>query len=521
MEEHSYKRGTNMTQEQVFYNDIVSEHRDRMVNLKKYYPFFRLCDNSFAQYKEGRYDNLDMGYLTMAILRFFIEENNFKEKDVLYSEYQDFIIKCLKRDVDVEYTKAEYEDIAQYIFDKIKNDGHPFIFEYYDPVDRKKKASRMKLIDSTVKGDCVWYNITSDAIEFYLDTKETKDESKISIQQLLLEKLIKARNFKGGTEVIARINNEVSRLQYRKNEVISMLAIDVFAGIDAYEDFVENGTLWFGEEEKLFAKNMELIEATLERAEAETEKNEAYYRTISDIYQLSTQLKIAMNKHSQLLEACTKLSVTADEIIRNSKLRKLRNGFDFRNILGRMIKNDDVTALEKLVNPLFDLNIKKRFNCIAIDDLLTYRPERKEKAEIVEENEEADIVFEDEIEDGRISDNYVLFMRELLELMRDKESIKLSEYVNMLETKYANVHNNGDLYSFLVHLCQKKEYEFGKQVKDETFLDGMLGELMKLPDYEVYQDMGIRLLMGSETDCEEILCGQNEITDITFERIAK
>lgn len=27
--------------------DIISDHRERMLNLKKYYPFFRLIDTSF------------------------------------------------------------------------------------------------------------------------------------------------------------------------------------------------------------------------------------------------------------------------------------------------------------------------------------------------------------------------------------------------------------------------------------------------------------------------------------------
>ena len=78
-------------------NDIITEHKERMLNLKKYYPFFKLMDVSFAQFQEGRYEMLDMGYIVMGILRFFIEENNFKEKDVTYPEYLDFITSLLKR----------------------------------------------------------------------------------------------------------------------------------------------------------------------------------------------------------------------------------------------------------------------------------------------------------------------------------------------------------------------------------------------------------------------------------------
>lgn len=53
--------------------DIISDHRERMLNLKKYYPFFRLIDTSFSNFKDGKYEILDMGYIVMAVLRFFIE----------------------------------------------------------------------------------------------------------------------------------------------------------------------------------------------------------------------------------------------------------------------------------------------------------------------------------------------------------------------------------------------------------------------------------------------------------------
>ena len=39
--------------------DIISDHRERMLNLKKYYPFFRLIDTSFSNFKDGRYEILD------------------------------------------------------------------------------------------------------------------------------------------------------------------------------------------------------------------------------------------------------------------------------------------------------------------------------------------------------------------------------------------------------------------------------------------------------------------------------
>ena len=65
-----------MPKEHILVNDIIADHRERMLNLKKYYPFFRLSEVSFSWFMDGQCGNLDMGYILMAVLRFFIEENN-------------------------------------------------------------------------------------------------------------------------------------------------------------------------------------------------------------------------------------------------------------------------------------------------------------------------------------------------------------------------------------------------------------------------------------------------------------
>ena len=305
-------------------NDIITEHKERMLNLKKYYPFFKLMDVSFAQFQEGRYEMLDMGYIVMGILRFFIEENNFKEKDVTYPEYLDFITSLLKRDFGLNLSAQEYKELADYIFDKIKNEGRPFTFPYYDPIEKKKCISRIKVLESAIRDHTVWYSISSDAIEFYLDTKEIKEESRISVQQLLLEKMIQAQNFQGGKDVIVRINEEVARLQRRKNEIMELLGKDVFAGIEAYEDFVHTGMRWFDEEEKLFKKNKDFIEGALAKMEAEPVQSESYYRTLKEIYELDSQLQIAMTRHGQLLSACTQMQQMTEENGRQKRRKSYR-----------------------------------------------------------------------------------------------------------------------------------------------------------------------------------------------------
>ena len=79
-----------MAENYVLIDDIIKNHTERMLNLRKFYPFFNLAEGTFAQYKEGRFRFLDMGYITLAVIRFFINENSFNERPVRYPDYEKF-----------------------------------------------------------------------------------------------------------------------------------------------------------------------------------------------------------------------------------------------------------------------------------------------------------------------------------------------------------------------------------------------------------------------------------------------
>lgn len=501
-----------MSEEYTLVRDIVANHSERMLNIKKYYPYFKLSEISFSQYKDGKYDILDMGYIMMAVLRFFIEENNFHEKMVSYEEYASFLHEIFVRDFELNIDKTEEKELASYIFEKLKNDGKPFSYEYFDPVLKKKKVIRTKLIDNKIVDDNVVYFLTADAITFYLDTKEIKDESNITIAQVLLSKMISTKNFKGGTEVIVRINNEVSRLISRKNEILNVMAYDVFAGTKMYEDFMENTVKWFEDEQKLFKKNKELVDKALKNCESD----EKYYSAMEDIYHLERELSRAMNKHSELLAACMVLQSKTDELVINAKLNRLRPTFDFRKVLSDMVASGDTTNLSMVVAPLLKLGVKKRFSLPVIDNLLNLKMDDEEKAEKVKEGEAVkDFKFADEIEDKRINDNYEIFLDILFEMVLEMESFSLKQYIERLEERLGNrAVFNSDFYSFLVHLCQKKEYEIDKTLeKPDTFLEENICSIFeKKKDYKKYTYLNFIL----EFTNEPIALGENEILNINI-----
>ena len=513
-----------MSEEYVLTRDIIYDHSERMLNIKKYYPFFKLSEMSFRQYKDGIYEQLDMGYILMAVLRFFIEENNFNEEFVTYESYEKFMSVLLRRDFDLQTDIEEEKELIAFIFDKIKNDGKPFVYTYFNPVDKKRQSVRTRIIDSKIVDGTVYYSISADAVEFYLDTKEIKEESDITIDQVLLSKLISSKNFKGGTEVVKRINSEVGKLIARKNEVLNILSYDVFQGVKAYEEFTRTGIRWFEEEQKLFVKNKELISQALKQGESEN----SYYSAMEDIYQLETELNRAITRHGRLLRECTDLQMKADDIIARAKLGRLRTSFDFRDYLKKMLDNNCVTPLENVIKPLFGLAIDKKFSLTNVDNMLTFKPDNGEKGEKIQQVDEENYIYPDELEDTRIKNNYGVFMDSLFEKVRREEEFTLGEWLEELgQGQETDVMKNGDIYSFIVHLCQKREYDLRQSVnKPDTFFEEIMREHYMKPDedagtYEnadIYKvpDIAFDITGSNQVIQRE---GVSEIADLIIRRI--
>lgn len=502
------------TESHILIHDIIDGHEERMNNLKKFYPFFRLCEHSLIQFRDGRYEDIDMGYVTMAVLRFFIEENSFNEQKVSYSAYESFLRDLLYRDFDLKAEENEVTELIQYIFDKLNNDGRPFYFDYYEPKIRQKKRGRTRLIESSYQDGKLEYAISSDAIEFYLETKETKDESKISIEQLLLGKMIRSKNFKGGADVIRRINGEVTRLMLKQSEIVTLLSYNIFEGIEALEDFSKRGMQWFDEEQKLFDSNLELVKQALLKAREENYQ----MRTMDEIYYLNQELKRVMERHEALLAACTNLQVLADEMLLKAKRSRFRRRMDFADLLRKAMVQDDVRLLESMTAPLFGMKIRKTFQFERLDDLLLCRPEGNETGELITEGVEETYVFEDEVVDERIRHNHQMFLHILFDALIQKKSLTLEELHHLYIMKFTeNVLRNGDYYAFLAHLSQKNVYTLAKiKTKPDTFLEEIMAEMVTKDRKKEYEDLQFTLEFIPNEHID--MGSRGYFTNIRFER---
>ena len=161
-----------------------------------------------------------------------------------------------------------------------------------------------------------------------------------------------------------------------------------------------------------------------------------------------------------------------------------------------------MSLLAHLVEPLFLPRLRKQFMLLQTDELLALPPEAGEVAEVTGEAKEEMYRFEDEIEEERISGNYAAIVKTLFDELLKAERVTLSELNRKLEIKYFDgIFRNSDYYSFLVHICQKKEYDLDAVVKkQDTFFEGILAELLNEPEMKKYAGLKFRLVMKPEAE---------------------
>ena len=202
-----------------------------------------------------------------------------------------------------------------------------------------------------------------------------------------------------------------------------------------------------------------------------------------------------MVKHSQ-----EELQMVADEMISSAKIKRLRPSFQFKETYARLVALDQGQLFSHFIMPLLKVNNQKTFTLHQIDDLLTYRGTKEIKGEKIKEEEQVSYVFEDEREDERIGHNFYKLLFELLDQLSKKKSLDLKELNAILEIKFGEeLLQNGDYYSFLVHLSQKKQYVIKDILKkQDTFFEGMVAK--EVEQEKRFHSMAFSIEMDSKEE---------------------
>ena len=172
--------------------------------------------------------------------------------------------------------------------------------------------------------------------------------------------------------------------------------------------------------------------------------------------------------------ACTELQVKADEIVEASKYLSLRTTFNFGDAISRAMEKDDASVLSYMITPLMKINPVRLWSIKSIDDMLNLKSAKDEEGEkVMEESNQEEYVFADEIEADRIAANYYIFLDVLFDMLSNIGKFTARDYLKELSVRCkCDMSSNGDYYSFMVHMCQKDRYDMKTVLeKPDTFIE--------------------------------------------------
>lgn len=462
---------------------ILADLPIRQQNLAKYIPFAEL----YALNKRSdKYTNLDMGVLVLSVLSYLLYEGHLKDRGVGFEEIQGHLEGVIGTVYNEDYSPVEMTDLTRYVLDKLQNGGTPFDYTYYDLEERRMKETKLRYISYTRDAllEKNFYRLTTVGIDFLLQTKEFGEESKISIQLILLRKLVEHEDFGSALSTLERINIEIKKEAKRKGEILEELSYGFTEGYALYTQSVRKR---LEDEQSLFKETLSYL-STLEKeylqqieASQMSEKDLRFKRFVID---MQMELSKTVELHALLLDALVDLRQKAEEMLVARRKTIFKENFNFHHFLENAIRKDDTRGLAAAMNSLFDIHLPKQFALERIDHLFLLKEEKNSEGEIVnpEDSESIKVETLDQQVTSRLIFNYELMFRELLFLVMEKEHMSLSDYLQTLKARYGSqVVENYDLPSFMMILTQTKGEESGTKCFDYRQI---IRQETKLPSVE-------------------------------------
>lgn len=465
------------------FNKIKEDLPIRFFNLTKYYPFFELNNAKPIN------DKYDVGYLSLSVISFMLHEGKLLEKGLSFEQIQRYLKRVIYESYYDDLEEFEVEEITRKLLRMMTNKGDHFNCSYIDTSKNQKVNKQIKYITRTYDKlhDAYTYKLTSEAVDFFLMTKEFGEESKVTVTLLLLRKLVDSENFESAIGTIANLNIEIKKEIQRKNEIIEELSYNIY---DGYAKYTDNARERFEEEQQLFNETMNSL-TTIEKEYLEKiEKNQITEKEMK-LKKYVTDMKLELGKsvelHSKLLGAIVDLRKKADEILTEKRKNILKENFNFVTLLEKSISHNSLGNIERLMNVLFLPKIKKEFAVNKIDDISQWRKPKidSDTSDLLNNNEGVRETLTLDVKiDDRIINNFSILFKELLEIICNNDECNINMYFDKLYIKYGMESLlNADLITFILKLTSISGVSVGSKVynydeiKESNFEPGSLEQI--------------------------------------------
>lgn len=443
------------------FDDIILGLPKREQVLAKQFPFYSIIQNA---YNNNKYRELPVSSIILAMFEYLTIEGSLKNRGIPYFEIQSFIKDVLEKGYNITLNEEELSEFVNYLFKRVSNDGSSFEYKYIDTTTNTSDVINIRYISSDIdreNGNGVLVYITTEGMEFLLNTKEIADEYKISVHVVLLQKMISTNNLEDVLRGIKSLNTEIKKQIHKKQELIETLQ---YASENKFNEYVKYKQLSIDmlredsgklKETKASIKKYEDdILSNIKKKELSKEREE---KILSQIKKINLELDICLGNHQSLLDETVNLIRKLPEIQENRLTRIFSSNFNFEEKINTLVKNNSSDCLKHIIEPLLQPNITKTFNITKLDAMFSHKSKNRND-DIDEVRKEADlgvtITFEQQIEET-MNDNYIFYMRNLLKFIKEQKQSDLKTFMEYIEFYHGTMPlNNLDFRGFIIELLK-------------------------------------------------------------------
>lgn len=343
---------------------------------------------------ENLFSENQMENLILSTLVYIMETTLTEEEECTIENITVFI-----KNIIPAYTKKSIDakELTRYIIkDILQNKGQNRYYEITDYSTNKPQKLPIRLIaDKLNDEEKVVYELTKQGYNFLFRTKEVDDELGFKIEEVKLKMLIHKKNYKKAVstsrELIRMLKNKKIELNQFEDNLRNN--INNITG-EMYDDLVNKMYQLLEEEYKEMEQIEILINESMDRIKEEEQMvvtlDEKTKNAKKEIWNISKNIKTALNMQIELLTKCKKTKKLYMETLKESMEYSIVKTYNFKEqILEKLekAKTEDVLEIySKLLRPLFMPRIKKTLNLNTVYDTQTKINKEEEEEYSVEQD---------------------------------------------------------------------------------------------------------------------------------------
>lgn len=431
---------------------------------------------------EGMFEPCELDNLIVSVLVFIMENTLSEDKICTLKEINDFITGILPV-YGKSFSYKQTEELTRYIVkDILMNKGEKRVYRIMNYEEKRIKDTSIRLIsDSIDENDEIKYMLTDQGYNFLFRTKEIDDELGFKIEEIRLKLLIIKKNYKKAVsqsrELIQMLKNKANQLAQFERRLNSNFRQ---VSSNEYSALINEIYLMLDQEHGDMQEIRNMIKIARERL-IEEENNglapdEKTVAAKKEIVTLEKNIETALVLQQALITQSEGIRRHYIETLRNAVKFMHKKTFDFeKEILLPLEKAsiNDVKLLDKLLQPLMKIQLKKTFNVSLLYDYQKLNESKNESVYIEDELENNDYELK---EKQLISHQYELLINELFQFAADRAPcFLLSDFIDHLR-------GSSTLKSLVLekrtYLAMLKIYEFGEinitewlDAGEEVFVD--------------------------------------------------